>query len=68
VKELEGVVKRWLDMRGYGFIETDEMEKDVFVHHTGLKNRRSLVMGEKVRFEVQETEKGPKAIDVEVIE
>ncbi len=68
VKELEGVVKRWLDMRGYGFIQTDEMDKDIFVHHESLKNRRSLREGEKVRFEIQETEKGPKAIDVEVIE
>ncbi len=55
-------------MRGYGFIQTDEMDKDIFVHHESLKNRRSLREGEKVRFEIQETEKGPKAIDVEVIE
>ncbi len=55
-------------MRGYGFIETDDIDKDVFVHYTGLKDRRSLVAGEKVRFDIEETEKGPKAINVEVIE
>jgi CspA family cold shock protein len=64
---MEGIVKRWLDMRGYGFIQSDELEKDVFVHSTGLTNRQSLREGDKVRFEVQETEKGPKAINVEVI-
>ncbi len=65
---MKGIVTRWLDMRGYGFIQTDEMDKDVFVHHTGLKNRSDLASDDKVQFDVQETEKGPRAINVEVIE
>ncbi len=64
---MEGVVKRWLSMRGYGFIQTDEIDKDVFVHYTGLKNARDLREGDKVKFEIQETDKGPKAIEVEVL-
>ncbi|NIN51968.1 MAG: cold shock domain-containing protein [Nitrososphaeria archaeon] len=54
-------------MRGYGFIQTDEIDKDVFVHYTGLKNARDLREGDKVKFEIQETDKGPKAIEVEVL-
>ncbi len=63
----EGTVKRWLDMRGFGFIETDEYEKDVFVHHEAVKGKSSLREGERVRFDVEEGDRGPKAINVEVI-
>ena len=64
---MEGIVKRWLSGRGYGFIQTDELDRDVFVHYTSLKNTRDLVEGEKVRFDLVQTEKGPKAINVETI-
>lgn len=64
---MEGIVKRWLSLRGYGFIACDEIEGDVFVHHSALKGRRDLLEGEKVRFDVQETDRGPKAINVEVV-
>jgi CspA family cold shock protein len=65
---VKGVVKRWLSGRGYGFIQTDEYDKDIFVHYTGLKNTRDLVEGERVQFEIVQTEKGPKAINVEIIQ
>ena len=64
----EGTVKRWLDMRGFGFIETDEYEKDVFVHHEAVKGKSSLREGERVSFDVEQGDRGPKAINVEVLE
>lgn len=64
---MKGIVKRWLSGRGYGFIQTDELDKDVFVHYTSLKNARDLVEGEKVQFDLVQTEKGPKAINVETV-
>ena len=64
---MNGIVKRWLTDRGYGFIQADETDKEVFVHHSGLKNARDLAEGDKVQFDVIETEKGPKAINVETI-
>ena len=63
----EGIVKRWLDFRGYGFIATDESEKDIFVHNSVIRDGSSLREGQKVRFEIQESDRGPKAINVEVI-
>jgi len=64
---LEGVVTRWLSMRGYGFIKAEDLDKDVFVHYTSLKNARDLKEGDKVRFEIQEEDRGPKAVEVEVL-
>ena len=63
----EGPVKRWLDLRGYGFISTDEYEKDVFVHHSAIRDRSFLKDGEKVRFDIEETDRGPRAANVEVV-
>ena len=67
MKELEGIVKKWLDDRGFGFIEVDDSEDDVFVHHSELQGTYSLMSGQKVEFEVEDSDKGPRATDVKVI-
>jgi len=64
---LEGIVKKWLDGRGFGFIEVDDSEDDVFVHHSELQGTYSLMSGQKVEFEVEDSDKGPRATDVKVI-
>jgi CspA family cold shock protein len=59
----KGTVKRWLSMRGYGFI-TAEDGRDVFVHNSEIQGKNSLKEGEKVEFEVIDTGRGPKAVKV----
>lgn len=61
-----GTVKWYNETKGFGFIVNDD-DKDIFVHKTGLKNIRSLEPDQKVQFEVQDGEKGPIAIDVEIV-
>ena len=63
---MEGIVKRW--MTSYGFIEAEEMEKDVFVHQSDVKDQKPLKEGQKVRFDIKKEPRGPKAINVEIIE
>jgi len=58
-----GTVKRWLSMRGYGFI-TSEDGRDIFVHNSEIQGKNSLKEGEKVEFEVIDTGRGPKAVKV----
>ncbi len=67
VKQLEGIVKKWLDGRGFGFIEVDDSEDDVFVHHSELQGTYSLMSGQKVEFEVEDSYKGPRAKNVKVV-
>jgi 5-methylcytosine-specific restriction protein B len=57
-----GVVKYVCENRGFGFISPDDGFRDVFVRlmATGFK----LEEGQKVRFEVVDGEKGPKAQNV----
>ncbi|MCK4438390.1 cold shock domain-containing protein, partial [Candidatus Bathyarchaeota archaeon] len=47
---LEGTVKRWVEGRGYGFIEVDG-EDDIFVHNTDLDGTYVLMQGQKVEFD-----------------
>jgi CspA family cold shock protein len=64
----EGKVKWFNEKKGFGFIEQDNGQ-DLFVHHTSITGEgfKTLSEGQKVRFEVEETSKGPKAKNVEKI-
>lgn len=64
---MKGSVKRWLDGRGYGFIQPESGGDDVFVHHSGLISVYDLKEGLEVEFEVEDTPRGPRAVDVKVI-
>jgi len=64
---LEGVVKRWLD-RGYGFIGVEGEDDDVFVHQSALEGAYELREGQKVEFDIEDSPKGPRAVNVKIVE
>ena len=61
-----GSVKWFNDAKGYGFIQQDGSEKDVFVHYTAIQGDgfKTLAEGQKVEFELIEGPKGPQAANV----
>jgi len=67
-RPLKGTVKRWLSGRGYGFVEPEEGGDDIFVHHSDIEGAYDLKEGQKVEFEVQSSQKGPRAINVKIVE
>ncbi len=62
---MEGQVRKWVT--SYGFISPDGGSKDVFVHESVVKGGKPLREGQKVRFDVLEEPRGPKATNVEII-
>ena len=60
-----GTVKWFNESKGFGFIE-QESGGDVFVHYADIQGDgfKSLVEGDKVQFDVEQGEKGPKATNV----
>ena len=50
-----GTVKFYTDQKGFGFIQPDSGEKDVFVHATALERAgiSALREGDKVKFDTQ---------------
>jgi len=64
---LEGIVKKWLD-RGYGFIEVEGKDDDVFVHQSALEGAYELREGQKVEFGIEDSPKGQRAVNVKIIE
>ncbi len=64
----QGTVKWFNDQKGFGFISATD-GKDYFVHHSSImgKGFKSLKEGAKVEFEIENTDRGPRAVQVAVI-
>ncbi len=60
---MKGKVKFFNDKKGFGFIAGED-GKEYFVHTTGLNSGVSIQEGDSVTFEIEQGEKGPKAIKV----
>lgn len=60
---MEGKVKFFNEMKGFGFIKSDD-EKEYFVHLSGLAPGVVLRDDDAVSFDVEEGERGPKAVNV----
>jgi CspA family cold shock protein len=64
---LNGKVKWFSDAKGYGFIEREDKEKDIFVHFSAVKDAglKYLKEGDQLTFEVANTDKGSSAINLQ---
>lgn len=63
----KGTVKRWFIRRGYGFIDVNGEDRDIFVHFSDVKGRPSLRIDERVEFDIIETYQGSRAVNVQPI-
>lgn len=68
--EAQGTVKWFSRMKGWGFLEPDDGARDVFAHYESITGDgfRNIETGERVRFLIEDTPKGPKALEVSSVE
>ena len=64
---LKGKIKWFNGTKGYGFIEREDKEKDVFVHSSAVRDAglRFLNEGDEVTFDVEDGTKGPAAVNLQ---
>ncbi|MBN2328379.1 MAG: cold-shock protein [Candidatus Omnitrophica bacterium] len=62
-----GHVKWFSEQKGYGFIEEDG-GTEIFVHFSGIQGDgfKNLYEGQAVEFDIEQGDKGPKAVNVNV--
>lgn len=65
-----GIVKWFNNAKGFGFIRTENFDGDIFAHFTSIEGDgyRSLKMGQKVQFELQDGDKGASAYHITPID
>jgi len=63
-----GKIKKLVGERGFGFI-SDSDGREIFFHQSSLIDVKfsDLTEGQEVEFEVEKTEKGPRAINVRIV-
>ena len=63
---LQGKVKWFNPTKGYGFIEREDKEKDVFVHVSAVRDAgmNGLDEGQALTFDVEDGAKGPSAVNL----
>jgi CspA family cold shock protein len=66
---MQGSVKWFSRVKGYGFIAPEDGGKEIFVHFSGIEGEgyRNLEEGQRVTYTVEETPKGPQAVSVRAV-
>ena len=59
-----GTVAFFHDRKGYGFIETEDSDEDVFFHMDDVEGP-DLEEGEEVEFDIEQADKGPRAVNLQ---
>ena len=63
---INGKVKWFNPTKGYGFIEREDKEKDVFVHSSAAQAASlQLNEGDQLTFDVETGDKGPSAVNLQ---
>lgn len=63
---MNGIIKKIVSDKGFGFIKVDGQEKDLFFHRNSLEEVTldELKEGDAVSFEVESSPKGDNAVNV----
>jgi CspA family cold shock protein len=60
-----GIITRFIEDKGFGFIKTDDSDKDIFFHHSAFDGEPTE--GMNVTFETEASDRGPRAMNVKLV-
>lgn len=65
----KGRVKYFNDVKGWGFLSSDDVEQDVYVHYTqiNMEGYKTLKEGQDVTFELAQQDRGYRAQNVNLL-
>ena len=63
---MKGTVKWYNHFKGYGFISGED-GTDVFIHRTALPMGTDIDENDPVEYEMEKSERGPKATNVKMV-
>ena len=69
MSSIKGKVKWFNGSKGYGFIERDDKQKDVFAHMSAVKDAGIdyLDEGDVLTFDIEDGKKGPSAVNLKKV-
>jgi len=69
MSSIKGKVKWFNGSKGYGFIERDDKQKDVFVHMSAVKDAGIdyLDEGDVLTFDIEDGKKGSSAVNLKKV-
>ena len=70
MSKIKGQVKWFNPTKGFGFIESEDKEKYVFVHISAVKESgiKKLFENDKLEFTLEDGPKGPSAINLKKLD
>ena len=63
---MKGTIKWYNGLKGYGFIQGED-GKDIFVHRTAIPMETDLYEGNQVEYQIENSDRGPRAINVKML-
>lgn len=64
---MKGTIKWYNSRKGYGFVQGED-GKDIFVHRSSVPEGVFLNEGDAVEYEVEDSDRGPKATNIKKTE
>ena len=70
VYNVKGRVKTFNKQKGYGFINAEEVDGDIFFHYSSIvmEGFKTIEVDAEVEFDLEKTDKGQRASNVRLIE
>lgn len=67
---MKGTIKKIIQNRGFGFIDSEDQEEDIFFHQSNIQETElsRLRLGQRVEYEIEDTPKGPQAVNITLTE